>query len=149
MTNFQRTNAVSQSASAASSSSGSGADESLRLAQTIAQAMDDRKAANIVLLKVVDISYLTDYFVVATGFSSVQVRAIATSVEDKVQETLGRLPLRVEGQSDGSWVLMDYGDVIAHIFMPDEREYYGLEAFWGHAEQIPFSAAQTTRDFRN
>ncbi|NJO39296.1 MAG: ribosome silencing factor [Cyanobacteria bacterium CRU_2_1] len=114
-------------------------DDSDRLATAIAQAADDRKGADIVLLRVSDVSYLADYFVVITGFSNVQVRAIARSIQEKVEEGWQRLPLRVEGQMEGSWILMDYGDVIAHIFLPKERSFYNLEAFWGHAEQTRFS----------
>jgi ribosome-associated protein len=119
--------------------------ESRRLAVIIATAAADRKGADITLLKVSDVSYLADYFVVVTGFSNVQVRAIANSIEEKVEtEWEGRLPLRVEGQSEGSWILMDYGDVIVHVFLPNEREFYDLEAFWGHAEQIPFSLTHSS-----
>jgi ribosome-associated protein len=121
-------------------------NDSSLLALAIAQAADDRKGADIVLLDVSEVSYLADYFVVITGFSSVQVRAIARSIEDVVSETLHRLPQNVEGQRDGNWILMDYGDAIVHIFMPDDREFYNLEAFWGHAKHIPFSLSQTARD---
>ncbi len=114
-------------------------ESSLSLALAIAQGADERKADNIVLLNVEDVSYLADYFVVMTGFSKVQVRAIAGAIENNVAEKFGRLPLHVEGLSDGSWVLLDYGEVIAHIFTPNEREFYGLEAFWGHAERVPFA----------
>lgn len=114
-------------------------DESRQLALDIARAADDRKGGDIVLLKVSDVSYLADYFVVVTGFSNVQVRAIARSIEDKVETEWQQRPLRTEGQLEGSWVLIDYGDVIAHIFLPKEREFYNLEAFWGHAEQVNFS----------
>lgn len=109
-----------------------------QLALTIAQAADDRKAADIVLLRVEEVSYLTDYFVIGTGFSKTQVRAIAQSIEEKVVQQHQLKPLRVAGKSEGSWVLLDYGDVIAHIFLPEEREYYNLEAFWGHAEHLNF-----------
>ena len=111
-------------------------DTALELALTIAHAADERKGGNIRVLKVTDVSYLSDYFVIATGFSTAQVRAIARSIEDTVSDTLQRNPLRTEGQMEGGWVLQDYGEVIAHVFMPDEREFYGLEAFWGHAEEI-------------
>ena len=111
-------------------------DTALDLALTIARAADERKGGNIRVLKVTDVSYLADYFVIVTGFSAVQVRAIARNIEDSVSGTLHRNPLRTEGQLEGSWVLQDYGEVIAHVFMPDEREFYGLEAFWGHAEEI-------------
>lgn len=119
-------------------------DSSYLLAQLAVQGADDRKGADIVLLKVSDVSYLADYFVVVTGFSNVQVRAIASSIEDKVEQELQRLPLRVEGQQEGNWVLMDYGDVIVHIFLPREREFYNLEAFWGHAERMPVSLSTSS-----
>jgi ribosome-associated protein len=121
-------------------------DDSRELALTIAQAADDRKAGDIVLLKVSDVSYLADYFVVVTGFSSAQVRAIARSIEDEVEEKWHRYPTQTEGQAEGSWMLLDYGDVIAHIFMPDEREFYNLEAFWGHAERIDFVPTEAIAD---
>lgn len=119
-------------------------DESYRLALSIAQAADDRKGADIALLKVSEVSVLADYFVIVTGFSNVQVRAIMNSIRDKVETDWQRSPLRIEGQSEGSWVLLDYGDVIVHVFLPQERQFYSLEAFWGHADRIPFSLSQTT-----
>jgi ribosome-associated protein len=119
---------------------------SLQLAMTIAEGADDRKGVDIVILKVSEVSYLAEYFVVMSGLSAVQVRAIASSIEQKVEENLHRLPVRSEGKNDGSWIVMDYGDVIAHVFMPHEREFYDLEAFWGHAEKIRYSVAQLARD---
>ncbi|MBD1925046.1 ribosome silencing factor [Trichocoleus sp. FACHB-90] len=115
---------------------------SQELAMTVATAADDRKASDIVLLNVAEVSYLADYFAIATGFSRVQVRAIAQSIEEKVETQCQRLPLRVEGKAEGSWIVMDYGDVIVHILLPPEREFYNLEAFWGHAERIEFTASQ-------
>lgn len=119
-------------------------DDSYQLALTIAQAADDRKGSDILLLKVADVSYLADYFVIVTGFSTVQVRAIANSIEEKVEEAWQRLPSRIEGQMEGNWILIDYGDVIAHIFLPQQREFYSLEAFWGHAEQENFSLSASS-----
>lgn len=115
--------------------------ESGRLAWSIAEAADDRKAENIVLLQVSEVSYLADFFVVATGFSRTQVRAIADSIEQKLEDEYDRLPLRMEGRSDGTWILQDYGEVIVHVFLPQEREFYNLEAFWGHAESIEYQPA--------
>ena len=114
-------------------------DLSKQLALLVAEAADDRKGVDIVILDVSEVSYLADYFVLVTGFSSVQVRAIARSIEDKVEQECQRYPLRTEGQAEGSWVVQDYGDVIAHIFMPEQREFYSLEAFWGHANKTEFS----------
>jgi ribosome-associated protein len=113
------------------------ADESGNLALSIAAAASDRKAGDILVLRVADVSYLADYFVMLTGYSRVQVRAIADAIEDKLQTDWQRRPLRTEGKAEGSWVLQDYGDVIVHIMMPKEREFYNLEAFWIHAERIP------------
>jgi ribosome-associated protein len=114
-------------------------DPTLATAVTAARAADDRKADNIVLLKVTEVSYLADYFLIATGFSSTQVRAIYQAIAQQVEERLGRLPLRIEGQGEGSWVLVDYGDLIVHILLPEEREFYNLEAFWGHAEPVDWA----------
>ncbi len=111
-------------------------DPSLQLALTIARAADERKGGDIAILRVSDVSPLADYFVLVTGFSKVQVRAIARIVEEKVLEALHRKPVRIEGQAEGTWVLADYEDVICHIMLPQEREFYNLEAFWGHAERI-------------
>lgn len=114
----------------------SSSEDSRALALTIAQAAADRKGGSIVLLQVSEVSYLADYFVIVTGFSNVQVRAICGAITDQVEMKHQRLPVRVEGQAEGTWVLMDYGDAIVHILMPHEREFYNLEAFWGHAKQI-------------
>ncbi len=111
-------------------------EESKELALIAAAAAADRKAGDMVVLGVAEVSYLADYFVLVTGYSKAQVRAIAQLIEDKVEEQLNRLPIRTEGQAEGSWVLKDYGDVMVHIMMPKEREYYNLEAFWGHAQRV-------------
>ncbi|MGB7440967.1 MAG: ribosome silencing factor [Coleofasciculaceae cyanobacterium] len=116
------------------------------LALTIAQAADERKGEDIVILKIGDISYLADYFVIVTGFSRAQLRAIYQSVEEKMQSLWERLPLRTEGQANGSWILQDYGEVIVHIMLPQDRDFYDLEAFWGHAEKIEFQASQSFGD---
>jgi len=111
------------------------------------RAAIDRKGSNVVALHVAEVSFITDYFVIVTGFSRVQVRAIAQSIEGEVEDTIDRLPLRKEGMSDGSWVLLDYGELIVHVFLPDEREFYNLEAFWGHADrvEIPAEFFETSR----
>jgi ribosome-associated protein len=118
-------------------------DDSKQLALLAAEACDDRKAGDIVLLRVDEISSIADWFVIATGFSDVQVRAIARSVEDKIEEESGgRLPLRKEGQKEGRWVLLDYGEVIVHALTPDERSYYDLESFWGHGEKVLYLGSE-------
>ena len=112
------------------------------LALTIAEAALDRKAVEIILLNVAEISSLADYFVMMTGYSKVQVRAIADAIQGQVEIDWQRRPIRTEGKAEGTWVLQDYGDVIVHIMMPREREFYNLEAFWGHAERISLANAE-------
>ena len=132
---------VSLKKSAIASAPNQNEEESRKLAITVAEAASDRKAGEILLLRVADVSYLADYFVVMTGYSRVQVRAIAEAIEDKVGTDLQRYPLRTAGKAEGSWVLQDYGDVIIHIMMPKEREFYNLEAFWSHAERLELPTA--------
>ena len=105
------------------------------LALLAAEACDDRKAVDIRLIRVDEVSSLTDWFVICSGLTDVQVRAIARSVEDSLELEAGRQPLRREGQSEGRWVLLDYGELIVHVLTPQERSYYDLESFWGHREQ--------------
>jgi ribosome-associated protein len=112
--------------------------DSETLARLAAEASDDRKAVDIRLIRVDEVSSLADWFVISSGLSDVQVRAIARSVEDQIEDATGRLPLRREGQKEGKWMLLDYGEVIVHVLTPSERSYYDLEAFWGHGEQHLF-----------
>lgn len=117
--------------------------DSRDLALLAAEACDDRKAIDIQLIRVEEVSSLADWFVICSGLSDVQVRAIARSVEDRLELEAARLPLRKEGQSEGRWVLLDYGELIVHVLTPAERSYYDLESFWGHGEHEPFlSSAQ-------
>ena len=144
MSDYPQANSPSQSVFVASNALNPAArrpEASQELAMNIAQAAEDRKASDIILLRVGEVSYLADYFVIATGYSRVQVRAIAAAIKDKVEQEWQRLPLRTEGQSEGTWVLQDYGEVMVHIMMPPEREFYNLEAFWGHAERIELPAS--------
>ncbi|RMF27655.1 MAG: ribosome silencing factor [Cyanobacteria bacterium J083] len=115
--------------------------DSLTFAQIIATAADERKAGDIILLDVADISYLTDYFVIVTGYSTTQARAICDSIDQKVSKELGREPINLEGKQEANWILQDYGEVIVHIFLPEAREFYNLEAFWGHARTMEFIPA--------
>ncbi|MDJ0553572.1 MAG: ribosome silencing factor [Microcoleaceae cyanobacterium MO_207.B10] len=114
-------------------------DETLELTSIIVQAALDRKGDNIVVIKVSEVSYLADYFVLITGYSNVQVRAISQAIAQKLEVEKQIYPQGLEGQGESSWVLIDYGDVIVHILKPEEREFYNLEAFWGHAERIDIS----------
>lgn len=115
-------------------------DPVYKLVMMAADAADDRKAGDIMIIRVGEVSSIAEYFVIATGYSKVQVRAIANAVDEKVKEELDREPLRSAGLSEGLWACLDYGDIVVHIQMPDQRDFYGLEAFWGHAPRVPFIA---------
>jgi ribosome-associated protein len=100
-----------------------------QLKDKIVSLLDDKKAADIVTLDVAKQTSIADYFVIASGRSATQVRALAAHVD----ETLGKEgipPLRKEGIRDGKWVAIDYGTVIVHIFLEETRKYYQLEALW-------------------
>ena len=121
-------------------------DQSIQnLALTIVQAADDRKGSDISVLKVTEISYLTDYFVIITGFSRTQVKAIAEAIEEKVYQSHQQVPRQTEGKKDGNWIIQDFGNLIVHILLPEETEFYNLEAFWGHAERLEFSSLEVTQ----
>jgi ribosome-associated protein len=108
-----------------------------QLALAAAEAADDRKAGDMMLLKVSEVSFMADYFLIVSGYSRAQLRAISESIQDKVKERYNILPMSTEGAGKGNWVLVDYGDVIVHIMSPDDREFYNLEAFWSHGEVVP------------
>jgi ribosome-associated protein len=113
-----------------------------QLAFLAAEAADDRKAGDMVLINIGEVSTLADYLLIVTGFSKVQLRAISDSVADKLEEDLDRVPLRTEGHNKGGWILLDYGDLIVHILMPELREFYSLEAFWGHGQIVALPEIQ-------
>jgi ribosome-associated protein len=102
-----------------------------------AEAADDRKAGDMLLLKVSEVSFMADYFLIVSGYSRAQLRAISESIQHKIKDHYNISPINTEGAGKGNWVLVDYGDVIIHIMSPDDREFYNLEAFWSHGEIIP------------
>ena len=101
-----------------------------------ADAIFEKKGTDIVLLDVEKAFFLSDVFVIATGSSRTNVQALADHVEERIKETHNVKPLRVEGRTEGEWVLVDYGDIIVHLFQSAAREYYSLERLWGDAERI-------------
>ncbi len=104
-------------------------DEAIALAQTAAQAAADKLAGDIVLIDVSDRLAITDIFAVVTGTSERQVEAIVDAVEEKLRHD-GHKPIRREGQRDGRWVLLDYGDIVVHVQHAEDRVYYALERLW-------------------
>lgn len=117
-------------------------NDSRILAECIADAADDKKAQRITLIDVTQVSLMADYFVICSGQTPVQVRAIAEWIEEKIEEQ-GLRALAIEGRADGRWILLDLGTVIVHVMLDKEREFYGLERLWCHGtveEWLPKSA---------
>jgi len=106
------------------------------MARVAADAIFDKKGSDIVLLDVERSFFLSDVFVIATGSSRPNVQALADHVEERIGEEFGVKPLRVEGRTEGEWVLVDFGDIIVHLFQASAREYYSLERLWGDASRI-------------
>jgi ribosome-associated protein len=111
-----------------------------RLADVIAESALDKKAQDVVALDLRGVSAFTDGFVIASGTSDRQVKAIHDGIHLTLKNEHGLLPRRVEGLTESRWVLMDYWDVVVHIFTPDAREYYRLEALWGDVPKRAFEA---------
>lgn len=93
------------------------------------EALEEKKGEDIRVIEIGDISIIADYFVIATGNNSAQVTALVDSVENSLEKQ-GHRPKRIEGINTASWVLMDYGDVIIHIFSKEDRLFYDLERIW-------------------
>ena len=105
------------------------------LADMVVEAAEDKKAEDIVVLNVSEITTIADLFVICSGRSERQVQAIADGIREKASEA-GRPPFGVEGYSAGRWILIDLGDVVVHAFVPEERQLYRLERLWGDAPVV-------------
>jgi ribosome-associated protein len=99
-------------------------------AMEIAGILDNKKAQDIVILKVADMTIISDYFVVASAGSATHVQTLAEEVQMKLFERRGERPVRTEGEREGRWVVLDYGDVLVHLFHKEERDFYQLERLW-------------------
>ena len=105
------------------------------LAIAAARAAADKQGERVAVLDVRELIVITDYFVIASGGSERQVRTIVEEVEKSLRE-LGMKPIRREGENDRRWVLLDYFDVVVHVFAPEERDYYDLERLWRDAPTL-------------
>ncbi|NRB56109.1 MAG: ribosome silencing factor [Salinicola sp.] len=112
------------------------------LKSLVVEALEELKARDVVELDVAELTSVTDVMVVASGTSSRHVSALADNVIEKAKEA-GLRPLGVEGQQSGEWVLVDLGDVIAHVMMPETRQLYDLERLWA---DLPADARRATGD---
>ena len=113
-------------------------NDSKALAIDIAKILDKKKASDVRVLKLEDLNVMTDYFVIASGTSTTQVGALADEVEYELSQQ-GVEPYHTEGYDSKNWVLLDYSNVIVHVFVPGSRTYYDLEHLWADGEPIDIS----------
>jgi len=106
-----------------------------QLARKIVDILSDKQAEDIVLLNIGNVASFTDYFVIASGQTARQLQAILDAIDEDLAGD-GVKPMGREGKPDSGWVLLDYGDVIVHLFAPEERAYYDLEGFWHTATPV-------------
>ncbi len=107
------------------------------LSQAVCKAASDKKARDIVTLDMQGLMPSADYFVICSANTGTQVRAIADNIEEELEKQ-GITCGHKEGYREGEWVLLDYGDVVAHVFRQESREYYALERLWGDAKLTPY-----------
>ncbi len=109
--------------------------DSLQTAKLAAKALDSKKGLDIKIIKIRDISSIADYFVIATGTSNTHVKALADETEYQL-DNAGISVSSIEGQRNDTWILLDYIDVIVHVFSEEAREYYNLERLWEDGEEV-------------
>ena len=112
--------------------------EILDQVKLIVKTLDLKKAEDITVLKIDDLTVISDYFVIASATNSTQLKALANEVEYELEKIDVR-PVHTEGYDCGIWILMDYGSIIVHIFMQDSRMFYSLERLWSDAKEIDIS----------
>jgi iojap-related protein len=112
-------------------------DNPLEIAQCIADVMEDKKAEDIVILEIKDLTVIADYFVICTGKNATHVSSICDSIQEKMEEN-GIKVGHIEGLRSNNWILMDYGSVVAHIFSPADRGFYNLDRIWADAKRLSY-----------
>ena len=108
-----------------------------QLARAAADIAYDKKASDVLLLDLRDLTTIADYFIICNGNNARQIAAIAEAIEDELKKQGARL-LNREGVAESGWLILDYGDIIVHIFGPKEREYYRLERLWSAAKTVVY-----------
>ena len=114
---------------------------SLEKAKNIAKILDKKKAIDIIGIETKELTVMSDYFIIASGTSNTHVRALADEVDDEMKK-LGVEVDHIEGRATG-WILLDYNDVLVHVFQPESRQYYNIERLWNDAARINLSNVLT------
>lgn len=123
---------------AASTDSARRAAKSLERALVAAQVAADNRGREIVVLDLRELTSIFDYFVVATGTSRRQLHAISEEIDHALEQGMGDRRLGIEGYQESRWILLDYGDVVVHLFDAETRDYYAIEDLWAEAKRVPF-----------
>lgn len=108
------------------------------VALTAARALDSKKGLDLKLLEITDLSVIADYFLICTGSSNTHVKTLCDAVEEAM-DAIGEPALRREGHRSGTWVLLDYGCLVVHVFTNETRKFYDLERLWSDATPVPLS----------
>ena len=103
--------------------------QSKEIVKIVCAALEEKKAGDLKIIEIDEVSPIADYFVICDGANAPQVEALVDNVEEKLQQA-GVVPKRIEGMKNCGWILMDYGDVVVHVFSPEARAYYALEKLW-------------------
>ena len=111
---------------------------SQQMVEISVKALDSKRAEDIKVIGIRDLTVIADYFVIANGTSTTQTKALADEVEYKLKES-GLMPLRIEGYQSANWIVLDYGSVVVHVFYKETRQFYNLERLWSDGEQIDIS----------
>lgn len=106
------------------------------LKNLICKILDDKKGQDIVVIDIGELSIVADYFVIVSGRSTTQVKALANNLEDELSKNYDIEPLRSEGKRDGRWAVVDYGSVVVHVFHEETRKLYSLEQLWGDGRNV-------------
>ena len=114
------------------------ADRGLERALAAARTAEENRGRDIVVLDLRELTSLFDFFVLASGTSRRQLHAMSEEIDRALEEGMGDRRLGIEGYDESRWILLDYGDVVIHLFDPDTRSYYGLEDLWSEAKRVPF-----------
>lgn len=113
------------------------------IALAAAEAASNKKAEDIVAIDVAGLIVITDYFVICTGRNDRQVKTIADEVEEQLRQRLGVKPIGREGVEEARWILLDFADVVVHVFQPTERDFYRLEKLWSDAPRLALPESVT------
>jgi ribosome-associated protein len=107
-----------------------------------ARTAEDNRGTDIVILDMRELTSVFDFFIIVTGSSRRQLHAVSEEIDRVFEQELGDRRLGIEGYEESRWILLDYGDLVIHLFEPETREYYALEQLWSQAKRVPFEPRQ-------